>query len=142
MCSAAKDNPTYVTALPLQPTVLSQGQSGEAKLSLKIAKGFHVQANPAVSKNYIPTTVTVDQVPGVVWGEPKYPPGKPYKMAKASSEILVYDGLVEINLPIKVMSDAKRGLQKSQAKLRYQACDDKNCFFPTTLALTLPFKIE
>lgn len=131
--------PEYVRLLPIKPVVVKAQSQGTLTLTLKIQPGFHIQANPASAPNLIATTVSMAGPESVSWGDPVYPSGKPYRLMGAASEISTYDGSLEITIPFHVGEGLSRGPLKSSGQVRYQACNDKTCFFPAKLPFTVKF---
>lgn len=127
----------YVTIGKISPASVAPGETVEAKISFTVEKEFHVQANPA-PKPYIQTELNVEENFGVKSGNAKYPAGKPYRLQGSNKDISVYDGTVDITLPLTAATEAKAGKYELKAHLKYQACNEKFCFFPTNAAISIP----
>lgn len=140
--SPKNTNTTYVKVVASKKTETIKGLKGEALVILEITPGYHIQANPAAAPNLIPTTVSLQGPMSLSWGEAIYPIGKPYRLANAANEISTYDGKIEIRIPFAVSATAKTGRVFADGKLRYQACNDKTCFFPTNLSFKLPIQMN
>jgi thiol:disulfide interchange protein DsbD len=110
----------------------SQPQDGRAQLRvvLKIDPKYHINANPATEDYLIPTTVTVEKSPGIKAGAPQYPKGENKKFAFSFTPLAVYEKTAIIIVPLEVGADAKN----ISGRLRYQACDDRACLAPKTIA--------
>ena len=126
-----------VTVAPSEDIVLAQGESGEARLFVVVAEGFHLQANPASEAYLIPTRLELAPSSGVKPGDPVYPPGRPYRLQGASSDLSVYEGRFEIRIPLRASPEAQPGKHSLVGKLRYQACDARRCFFPSSVPVEL-----
>ena len=120
-------------------TAISGGDSGEALVLLNIEPGYHVNANPATYPYLIATEVTPDKVEGLEVGKPIYPPAKKQKFEFADEPLAVYEGQVEVRLPIKVASKGSRSLP---LKVRVQACDHEKCFPPVTLNTNVSVEVK
>ena len=110
-------------------TAISGGNNDEALVMLNIEPGYHVNANPATYPYLIATEVTADNVEGIEVGKAIYPPAKKQKFEFAGEPLAVYEGQVEVRLPIK----AAKGSRSLPLKVRVQACDHEKCFPPATL---------
>jgi DsbC/DsbD-like thiol-disulfide interchange protein len=130
-----------VTILSPKPVVAAKGQATELTVTVRIKKGFHIQANPASDEFLIPSTLTIDASEGIVPGEPAYPPGRPYRLKGSTDDLLTYEDEVMIRLPVKVMDSAKPGNVSITGKLRFQPCDDRKCLFPRSAPVVIPLKI-
>lgn len=139
--AGAVPNEVYLKVLPLEPTVVPAKSHGQITLKLEVVPGFHIQSNPASSPNLIATSVKIDGPHGILWGQITYPPGKPYRLVGATHEISTYDGKLALNIPFTI-SSTKKGRLVGAGKVKYQACNDKTCFFPQTLTFEVPFKAK
>jgi hypothetical protein len=120
-------------------TAMSSGNSGEALVLLNIEPGYHVNANPATYPYLIATEVTADKVDGLDVGKAIYPPAKKQKFQFADEPLAVYEGQIEVKLPLKVASKGSRSLH---LKVRVQACDHEKCFPPATLNTNVPVEVK
>jgi hypothetical protein len=118
---------------------MSNGNSGEALVLLNIEPGYHVNANPATYPYLIATEVTPGTVEGLEVGKPVYPPAKKQKFQFADEPLAVYEGQVEVKLPIKVASKGSRSLPLN---VRVQACDHEKCFPPATLNTNVSVEVK
>ena len=120
-------------------TAISGGNDGEALLLLNIEAGYHVNANPATYPYLIATEVTADKVEGLDTGKAIYPPAKKQKFQFADEPLAVYEGQVEVRLPIKV---AGKGARSLPLNIRVQACDHEKCFPPATLNTSVSVEVK
>lgn len=134
--------PEYASLKKVKTVSLAKGGVGAAKLEISVVKGFHVQSNPASLPNLIPTTLILEKLDGVTVEAPVYPVGKPHKLQGTPGEVMAYDETFEIKVPLSASSEAKVGKQTLMGKLRYQACNEKTCFFPMTLPVAIPISIQ
>lgn len=120
-------------------TAISGGNNGEALVMLNIEAGYHVNANPATYPYLIATEVTADKVEGLDVGKAIYPPAKKQKFQFADEPLAVYEGQVEVRLPIKIAGKGSRSLP---LKVRVQACDHEKCFPPATLNTSVSVEVK
>ena len=130
-----------VTILPDKPVVAVRGETVQLTVRAKIKKGFHVQANPASDEFLIPTTLTIQADENMVPGKPVYPTGIPYRLEGSTDDLLTYEDELTIILPVKVLEAASPGKADITGKLRFQACDDKRCFYPRSIPVIIPVEI-
>jgi thiol:disulfide interchange protein DsbD len=130
----AQTSPSQV--LTVTPSLSRQsaapGDKIELRLKLKIQPPYHVNSNPASESYLIPVTATVAGA-GLKAGAPIYPKGELKKFEFAQKPLSVYEGEIEIRVPITV-TGTPRAIAGS---VRYQACNDKSCLIPKTV----PFEI-
>ncbi len=110
------------------------GQPSQVRVTLQIADGWHVNANPPSLDFLIPTQVSLAQArsgepaPGVV-----YPVGANFHPRFSLEAISVYAGTVEIAVDFK--RPAPVG---AQLDVTYQVCDESSCLPPETIPLAIP----
>jgi len=117
-----------------------QGKVSSALIKVKVVDGLHIQSNPAAKPNLRPTVLNFPKADGIEALDVEYPAGKPYRMKNASENISVYEGTLELKLPLKAVS-ATLGKHEIKGELKYQACNDKTCFFPKSEPITIPVEV-
>jgi hypothetical protein len=112
--------------------------SPPANIELVISPGFHINANPATFPYLIATEVQPGKVEGIkVADKLTYPPPKMETFAFAEQPLAVYEG--SVNIPIPLTADASaQGQRTIPFKIRVQACDSQQCYPPATLDASLP----
>jgi uncharacterized protein YyaL (SSP411 family) len=88
------------------------------RLTLEIAPGWHLQANPASAAYLLPTAVEAEK--GEVRNV-RYPPGEPFGSQFSKETIAVYTGQVEIT---------GEASETAGLVLSYQLCDESKCLPP------------
>jgi hypothetical protein len=109
------------------------------EIPLRIDDGYHINANPATFSYLIATEVTTDKVEGLEVGKPIYPAAVKRKFQFADQPLAVYEGNVNVTLPLVAHSPGKKSLTIS---IRVQACDEEKCFPPATLHATYPISVD
>jgi thiol:disulfide interchange protein len=106
---------------------------GTVRVALRVAlpEGLHTQSNTPRDPLLIPTTVSIDSPAGVTVTEIVWPPSIDLKQAGADQPLAVFERefLIGVQLAIPASVD---GTLTVPARLRYQACDARMCFAPTT----------
>jgi len=130
--------PAQLVRLTSQPVAIKAGSSATATLTLEVAKGWHVNANPASPDYMVPTTVEVTGASGVSAGKPEYPAGRSLKLGFEDSQVSVFDGRLAIQVPLTALAKAANGPRSLHGKLRFQACNDQLCLTPASV----PFQLQ
>ena|SRR5215217_8117548 len=136
-------NSVDVVKVMPQETTLTPGESGDALVRLQIMDGYHVNANPP-SQSYLKATEIVLQpaegisVEFITYPDPllrnfSFSQGTPLK---------VYEGETNLKVRLKADKSARPGKHNLSAKLRVQACDDKVCYAPGELDVTVPVNVK
>lgn len=110
----------------------------EVELQLEIASGWHINANPAVPDNLIPTTVTVDADAPVKIIDVAYPNGESMRFEFSREAVSVYEENLTIPLQLKKKPNvAQKKKVPITLKLTYQPCNDTECLLPEVLKVPL-----
>ena len=119
----------------------------EARLVAKIKKGFRIQANPASNRFLVPAQLKLVEDKRVRAGDPRYPPGTPYRLRGTSSDLSVYKGELVIRIPLEAPPTPPGGAASArdvilEGSLRYQACNEQVCLRPSSVPARVPVRIE
>ena len=118
---------------------MSAAGSLNFEILLRIDDGYHINANPATFAYLIATEVKTDKVEGLEVGKPIYPAAVKRKFQFAEQPLAVYEGNVNVTLPLVAHSSGTKALVTS---IRVQACDQEKCFPPATLHATYPISVD
>ncbi len=138
LAGEAKRRTPKVTVAPVPTVVLARGGAAEAVVSVTVAEGLHVQANPAADEFLIPLVVRFGDVPGIRWGTPAYPPPVPFRIEGWDLELKTYERTVHVTVPVAAADAAEPGAVTVAGTVRFQACDSRRCFAPATV----PVEVE
>jgi thiol:disulfide interchange protein DsbD len=117
------------------PVSIAAGGTATASVKLTILDTWHVNANPPAESYNIPTKVKLTGASGLTPGRVHYPPGKQEKFSFEDKPLLVYDGTVEVSVPISAAADAKSATL--QGEVEYQSCNNEVCLAPTSVPFTV-----
>ena len=130
-----------VKALP-QETTLAAGESGDVPVRLQIAHGYHVNANPPSQPYLKATEIELTPADGISVEFIRYPDPLIRTFAFSETPLKVYEGETELKVRIKAEKSTSPGKHNLSAKLRVQACDDKLCYAPCALDVTVPVNVK
>jgi len=114
---------------------LPPGGECQVLIRLTIDPGWHINTNPAMPKEFVPTEIAITGKQGTKLAELKFPKGKPFHMQDLDEDVWVYDGRVDIRGKLHVPPTAAGKTEEIEIAVKYQACDDKTCLLPTTYKL-------
>lgn len=131
-----------VTIGPI-PTVTAQRTSQTlVPLNFRVAPGFHINSNAPKSEFLIPTQLKMDVPTDIVLGKVQYPEGKDVSFPFSPDEKLnVYSGDFTIKVAVHPLHSVVPGKYVMRGSLRYQACDNAQCFPPKTLPVNFEVKV-
>lgn len=141
--SVLQTPPAQIVRAEASPVEMERGNTSEALIKLSITSGYHINANPASYPYLIQTELIVPSANGVaITGQVIYPQAQTRKFAFDPNPLAVYEGDVTIRAPLSANADANTGAFSLSGKLRAQACDDKQCYPPRTIDVSIPVTIK
>ncbi len=129
--------PAKLVQVHATPVALTAGAGRTATITLDIASGWHINANPPSPDYMVATTVELAGAGGVILATPVYPPGRAIKLGFEEGEISVLDGSVSIALPLVASAQAVDGTHTLTGKIKFQACNDQLCLAPASVPFSL-----
>ena len=130
-----------VKATP-QETTIAPGASGVVPVRLQIKVGYHVNANPPSQSYLKPTEIELKPAEGIAVESITYPDPLMKTFSFSETPLKVYEGETELTVHLKADKGATAGKHNLSAKLRVQACDDKVCYAPGSMDLTVPVNVK
>jgi cytochrome c biogenesis protein CcdA len=132
--------PAAITPLVEKDAVLA-GETVRAALVVRLPDGFHANANKPRDPSLIPMTVAVATPTGVTATEVVFPQASDFKVEGFDDLLRVFEGEFVIGVELAVASGVSAGDVTVPVSLRYQACNDKMCFVPKTIAAEWTLRI-
>ncbi len=114
---------------------LPAGRKIKIALLIKIEKGWHINSNLKKPEFVIPTSVTLKTKHGSKLINMKYPKGKRLLAEGFDEALIVYENEVKLFGEIEIPAKAAGQLEELEIKVRYQACNEKNCLAPKTVKM-------
>ena len=114
----------------------------QVKIPLSVQQGFHVNSSKPLEEYLIPLKLTWTSAGALQAGAIDYPAPSVEKFEFAEKPLSIYSGNFDVVAHFKVAGNAQAGPGAVSGKLRYQACNDRACFAPKTLDITLLYQIE
>jgi thiol:disulfide interchange protein DsbD len=149
LVGAQSGGPAGPAGAELTPLVGSDGvgpgDTAHLALQVKLPDGFHTNSNRPRDPTVIPITLAFDAPPRVPPDieavELVFPAATDIKSAVSDQPLTVFTGTFVIGVTVKVAPTAAPGDARVDAKLRYQACDETQCYFPKTLPVAWTLRI-
>jgi hypothetical protein len=136
----AQTNPT-VTVAPVPTVKVRKGSVAAVTLRAVLPPGFHANSNTPSDEYLIPLTLKWTggplQADGIT-----YPKGTLEKYPFSQKPLSVVTGEFSISTKFKVPADAPNGAAAQNGVIKYQACNDRMCFAPKTVPVSLTLEIE
>lgn len=111
------------------------------KITLEIPKGIHIQAHQPTEELLIPTKISLKETKDISIGKPVYP--KPEKLTTSWSQItlLVYEGKIDILVPVQIAKEAKLGKREVEGVISFQGCTNSFCLPPRKQRFVLRLEV-
>src|SRR5215469_8384960 len=111
-------------------------------LDFRVSPGFHINSNAPKDEFLIPTALKMDLPTDIVLGKIEYPNGQDLAFPfMPDTKLNVYSGDFTINLMVHPLASVVPGKYAMRGILRYQACDNAQCFPPKTLPINFDVKV-
>lgn len=125
-----------VTAAPIAKVTVTQGGKGKVEMMFRVKPGFHVNSHKPSSELYIPTTVLLDVPTDVSVAALHYPDGEMLSFPfDPDTKLSVYTGDIAVTGTVLAAKSTPKGTYRVHGNLRYQACDNRACYPPSTVPI-------
>ncbi len=108
------------------------GSTVRAALQVTLPEGLHVQSNKPRDPALIPTELVLEAPTGIRGVEVVFPKAVDFPQEGLPEPLLVFDRQFTIGVVMEVAAGLAPGAHAVPFTLRYQACDDKVCFAPSS----------
>lgn len=131
-----------VSVSPIPTVTVVRGGKAPFKIDLAVNRGFHVNSNKPHDELLLPTTVRLSPPTGVVIMNIQYPEGEELALPFMGKETLnVYSGPFTVRAEVRVPKTAPLGLLRVHGEVKFQACDNRQCYPPRSTPLEFDLKI-
>jgi hypothetical protein len=137
---AASGGPS-VALVTSEPATVAPGKTAPATLLFHVNDGFHINSNKPNSELLIPTSLQLDLPTDVMIAKVTYPPGAQVQFPFQEEKLSVYSGDFKVTPMVRAAGSLRPGLYRVHGKLKYQACNDRQCFPPKTTPFTFDVKV-
>jgi len=129
-----------VAALPATLEV-QPGGAARAAITVRLPEGFHMNSDRPRDPNLIPITVSMEAVPAVASATVAFPEAMDLKQEGEPVPLRVFEREFAIGVQFVVAADAAVGVSRVPLRVRYQACDEKQCYLPITAPLEVKLSV-
>jgi len=136
-CAAlAQGTAPSVRVAPIQTIVVTRGSKAQLHIEMQVNKGFHINSNKPNNELLIPTVVRLSPPQGIMILNIQYPAGEQLSLPVMGEEKLsVYSGNFAVNAEVRIPKSAAFGTLRVHGEVKYQACNDRQCFPTKTTPL-------
>jgi len=138
----AQSSGPSVTMAPVGTVSAPRTKQTPIPINFRVSRGFHINSNTPKSEFLIPTTLKVEVPTDIVLGKTEYPAGDDVALPFSPDEKLsVYSGDFTVTLMVHPLKSIVPGTYAMHGTLRYQACDNAQCFPPKSLPVNFDLKV-
>src|ERR1700730_4532866 len=131
-----------VSIAPIPLVTAPRAAQTMVDLNFRVASGFHINSNTPKSEFLIPTNLKMDLPTDIILGKIQYPAGKDLVFPFSPDEKLnVYSGDFTIAVAVHPLHAVVPGKYVMHGVLRFQACDNAQCFPPKTLPVSFDVRV-
>jgi Disulphide bond corrector protein DsbC len=138
--SIAQTSPALNIA-PSAPVAIKRGGEADLRLKAEVRPGFHVNSNTPADEFLIPLKLTWPKQ-AIEAGAVTFPKPQLEKYAFSEKPVSVFSGNFEIVTRFKAPADAQPGAVPITGKLRFQACNEKECLAPRTIDVRVTLNVQ
>jgi thioredoxin:protein disulfide reductase len=130
-----------LTIAPVPTVKAHKGSVAVVSFQAVLPPGFHANSNTPSDDYLIPLTLKWTGGPLQLEGI-TYPKAALEKYSFSDKPLSVVTGEFSISTKFKVPANAPTGASAQNGTLKYQACNDRMCFAPKTVPVTVSLNIE
>jgi len=138
----AQSTKQYLTVGEMPKAAGKRSAAVQVKIPVTVQAGFHVNSNTPSDEYLIPLKVTWKSTGALEGGQITYPKPSLEKYEFAEKPLSVFTGDFSLVANFKVAANAPAGPGVAVGQLRYQACNDRACFPPRTIEISLPYQVQ
>ena len=111
-------------------------------LNFRVPAGYHINSNMPKSEYLLPTALKMDLPTDIILGKINYPAGEETSFPFSPDEKLsVYTGDFTVSLGVHPLHSVVPGKYVMHGVLRYQGCDNAQCFPPKNVPVSFEVKV-
>ena len=132
----------YVTYAPPEKVKVAAGAPATVAFDFRVNQGMHINSDTPKSEFLIPTKLRFMPPTDIAVGKLEYPKAEELELSFSKEKLSVYTGDFRIKAQVNASRSATTGPYTVHGELKYQACNDKACFPPKTIEITVPYQIQ
>lgn len=138
----AQGSSPAVTVVPIGTVVVARGAKAPLTVELHVNRGFHVNSNKPNDELLLPTVVHLNPPQGIMIVNIQYPEGEQLALPFMGKEKLsVYSGNFAVTADVRIPKADALGTLRVHGEVKYQACDNRQCFPPKTTPLQFDVRV-
>jgi len=132
---------SVLSVAPPEKLTIKRGATAEVRLKAQLQPGYHANSNAPADEFLIPLRLTWAKEP-LEAEQVTYPKPQFEKYAFSPNSVSVFSGNFEIATRFKALPKSNPGLGVMTGKLRFQACNNKECLPPRTIDVRFTVELQ
>ena len=138
----AQSGPPSVSQLAPPTVSLTPGHSAKVILKFRVADYFHINSHKPNDELLLPTEVKLSPPTELVVSNVIYPRGETLQLPfSPEAKLSVYSGDFDVNATVRAAQNMPAGTFRVHGELKFQACNDRQCFPPKTTPIQFDVKV-
>jgi DsbC/DsbD-like thiol-disulfide interchange protein len=138
----AQGSSPAISVFPIDTVVVARGSKAPLHITLRVNQGFHVNSNKPNDELLMPTVVHLNPPQGIMILNIQYPAGEQLALPfMGNDKLSVYSGNFAVEAEVRIPKATALGTQRVHGEVKYQACDNRQCFPPKTTPLEFDVKV-
>ncbi len=139
----AQSGPPTVSFESASPVVVAPGRTAHVTLVFRVGDGFHINSHKPLDELLLPTVVQLSPPTDIMISRIEYPQGELLSFPfSPESKLSVYSGEFRVSAAIRPAMGMPRGTFRVHGDLRFQACNNRQCFPPKKIPVQFDVKIQ
>ncbi len=138
----AQGSSPSVRVASIGTVVVARGAKAPLNIELQVNRGFHVNSHTPGDELLLPTVVHLNPPQGIMIVNIQYPEGEQLALPfMGKDKLSVYSGNFAVTADVRIPSSAALGTLRVHGDVRYQACDNRQCFPPKTTPMEFDVRV-
>lgn len=142
LAAVAQGGGPNVTQLAPPTVSLTPGRTAPVLLQFRVVDTFHINSHKPLDELLLPTELKLSPPTEIMISNVIYPKGHMLQLPfSPDSKLSVYTGDFDINATVRAAQNMPAGTFRVHGELKFQACNDRQCFPPKTLPVMFDVKV-
>jgi len=126
------------------PTVgVTPGQTSQVTLQFRVADYYHINSHKPLDELLLPTELKLSPPTEIMVSNVVYPKGHILSLPfSPEAKLSVYTGDFDVNATVRAAHNMPSGTFRVHGELKFQACNDRQCFPPKTTPVEFDVKVS
>ena len=142
VAAAAQGGGPSVIQISTPTVVLTSGHSAKVTLQFRVADYYHINSHKPLDELLLPTQLKLSPPTEIMVSNVVYPQGHMLSLPfSPESKLSVYTGDFDVDAMVRTTQNMPSGTFRVHGELKFQACNDRQCFPPKTTPVQFDVKV-